>query len=89
VISGVSSLFSGNEKVDRVQSSVCSAEGSTTNRAKRVPKTTFGIVESIARAVDPISVATRAEVMTTDECDVRNDVRLLQKCGFSCPLLAL
>lgn len=70
----VNSLFSGRERVDRVQSSVCSADGRTTCRANKVARNRFDRTERAAKVADPVSGATRARVMTRVEWGVRNDV---------------
>jgi hypothetical protein len=75
-----SSLFAGGKKIDRIQASVCSADGRTTSRAKKVARNKFDRISRAAKAVDPILVATRAKVMTRVEWGVRNDLRVFWGC---------
>jgi hypothetical protein len=77
----VNSLFAGKERVDRVQSSVCSADGRTAWRANRVAKNIFDRMERAP--MPPISLATRAKVMARVECGVKYDVRVFERCACS------
>jgi hypothetical protein len=81
-IFAVNSLFAGKERVDRVHSSVCSADGRTTCRANKVARNMFDRIERAPMApMAAISPATRAKVMTIVECSVKNDVRVFERCA--------